>query len=620
MPLPLHITPAERETLCSVMSRMATVNGLNVTEFCTDVGTSLAAILEGKPEAIAVCADITGAIPDKLSGWSPRRHERGIYRFNTHLLPSKTLRDPEIRGCPHCLRADAAAGNDAPHHHMAVRGHWLVKHVTLCLVHDHPLVPLWREQKPAARYDTAARFREIAPAILAGDLDAPGRDPTDFDEWLDARLAGGPDESWLGQQSLHAAATFCRLLGYSLLRHEAFAPSNVDMEEEAWALCEMGFQVAQGGEQAVRDALRGLQELPGGPHDGPKKIFPRLYDRLAHDYRDDPRFAAFRKVLRDHMLETWPLARGDDLLGEPVLERRLHSVKSASERTGIDQRRLRKMLDAAGLIPEAQAERADAWCVFDAERAARFLDQAVTLLDAKAFAATMGLSRSQFDLLVADGTLRPEIDDAQVKARWNPATGRAWLETLMTGAEPLREAHHGWCSVSKSAQRLKITPGPILRAILDRRLTRIARLADKDGFAALYVHHDEIAANLGNEPPPAMSLETFAKRVGIGQPAFLRRLVLNGHTSTTELPNPRTKAMQRYVTEADAAAFHARFFTPRTASLHFSQSWQSLSAKLRDHGISSFSPDGEDYGTLWLREEVDAVLDETRGGRNSSRA
>ncbi|MDG1130875.1 MAG: hypothetical protein P8N68_17410 [Paracoccaceae bacterium] len=78
--------------------------------------------------------------------------------------------------------------------------------------------------------------------------------------------------------------------------------------------------------------------------------------------------------------------------------------------------------------------------------------------------------------------------------------------------------------------------------------------------------------------------------------------------------------MQRYVTEADAAAFHARFFTPRTASLHFSQSWQSLSAKLRDHGISSFSPDGEDYGTLWLREEVDAVLDETRGGRNSSRA
>jgi hypothetical protein len=609
MPLPLHIKPAERETLCSVMSRMATVNGLNVTEFCTDVGTSLAAILEGKPEAIAACADITGANPDKLSRWSPRRHERGNYHFNTHLLPSKTLRDPEIRGCPYCLRADAAMGTSAPHRHMALRGHWLVKHVTVCLIHDQPLVPLWRRKKPSERYDTAARFREIASAILAGDFDAPHREATHFDEWLDARLEKGADEIWLGQQPLHAAATFCRLLGYALLRHEDFAPSNVDMEEEAWSLCEMGYQVAKKGEAAVRERLRTLQELPGGPHDGPKKIFPRLYDRLAHDYRDDPRFAAFRKVLRDHMLDTWPLARGDDLLGEPVLERRLHSVKSAAEMTGIDQRRLRRMLNAASLIPEAQADRADAWCVFDAAAAAPFLDQAVTLLDAKAFAATMGLSRSQFDLLVADGTLRPEIEDPQIKALWNPSKGRAWLEDLMTGAEPLREAHHGWCSVSKSAQRLKITPGPILQAILDRRLKRVARLAEKDGFAALYVHHDEVSALLGDEPSPAMSLETFAKSVGIGRPAFLRRLVVNGHMPTTKLPNPRTKAMQGYVTEADAAAFHARFFTLRTASLHFDQSWQILSAKLREHGILSFSPDGEDYGTLWLRSEVEAALD-----------
>ena len=288
-----------------------------------------------------------------------------------------------------------------------------------------------------------------------------------------------------------------------------------------------------------------------------------------NDYHDDPDYEPFRKILRDHMLETWPLALGDDLLGEPVLKRQLHSVKSAAEMTGIDQRRLRKMLDAAGLIPDAQASRPDAWCVF--ESATPFLDQAVTLLDAKAFAANMGLSRSQLDLLVEDGILQPEIEDAQVKARWNPATGRALLETLMTGAVPLREAHHGWCSPSKSAQRLKITTGAILRAILDHRLTRIARLADRDGFAALYVHHEEVSSLLGAEPPPAMSLETFAKSV-------------------------------------DAAAFHARFFTPRTASLHFHRSWQSLNAELRKKGISTFSPDGEDYGTLWRRAEIEALF------------
>ncbi|SMX50823.1 hypothetical protein [Maliponia aquimaris] len=142
------------------------------------------------------------------------------------------------------------------------------------------------------------------------------------------------------------------------------------------------------------------------------------------------------------------LGRGDDLPGEPALGRRLHSVKTAAEVTVIDQRRLRKMLDAAGLIPGPQAERPNAWCVFDAEAAAPILEQVVTLLDTKAFCAAMGLSRSQFDLLVADGILRPEIEDAQVKAVWNPATGRALLDKLLTGAEPMREAHHGWCSVA----------------------------------------------------------------------------------------------------------------------------------------------------------------------------
>ena len=608
MPLPLCITPTPRETLFSVMSRMAMVNGLSGADFCTDFGTSFTSIINSTPKAIAVCAKFTGGNPDTLAAWSPRHHARGIIAFNDHQFPARSVRTPEMRGCPLCLREHAMADPEASHQHMSFRGHWLYRHVTFCQVHDHPLVPLWRRAKLTERYDTAARFREIAPSILAGELDRPSREVTDFDEWLDARLDQGRRQDWLSRHPLHAAANFCKLLGYALLRHEDFAPSRIDIDEETWALCEMGYQVARHGEGAVRDALRSLQELPGAPHDGPKKIFPHLYDRLAYDYRDDPNYEAFCKILRDHMLETWPLALGDDLLGEPVLERCLHSVKSAAEMDGIDQRRLRKMLDAAGLIPDAQVSRPDAWCVFDAKSATPFLYQAVTLLDTKAFAANMGLSRSQFDLLVEEGILHPEIEGAQVKARWNPATGRALLETLMTGATPLREAHHGWCALSKSAQRLKITPGTILRAILDHRLTRIARLTDRDGFAALYVDHDEVSALLGAEPPPAMSLETFAKSVGIGRPSLLRRLVVNGHTPTTKLLNPRTRAMQRYVTQSDADVFHARFFTPRTASLHFHRSWQSLNAELRKQGISTFSLDGEDYGMLWRRAEVEALF------------
>jgi hypothetical protein len=52
----------------------------------------------------------------------------------------------------------------------------------------------------------------------------------------------------------------------------------------------------------------GLQKLPGGPHNGPKKLFPKMYDRLSYDYVDDPDYDIFRQILRQHMLETWPLS------------------------------------------------------------------------------------------------------------------------------------------------------------------------------------------------------------------------------------------------------------------------------------------------------------------------
>ncbi|SNS82021.1 hypothetical protein SAMN05421763_10377 [[Luteovulum] sphaeroides subsp. megalophilum] len=273
-------------------------------------------------------------------------------------------------GCPVCLRADAVGSGAPPHIAMALRGHWLVPHVTLCLDHHHPLVPLWRDPQPGSRNDSVARFREIADEILAGRLDQETREPTDFDLWIDARLSGTAQVNWLDAQPLHAAATFCHILGTALLRLEQVLPAWV-RRSDRWALYQMGFEVASQGEEAIRSALRRLQKLADGPQDGPKKVFPLLYDRLSHDYRDDPNFEAFRRILRDHMVETWPLGPGDELMGEPVTERRLHSVRTAAQATGIDQRRMRRMLAAAGIVPEAAEGTCDAWETFGAAAARR---------------------------------------------------------------------------------------------------------------------------------------------------------------------------------------------------------------------------------------------------------
>ena len=72
--------------------------------------------------------------------------------------------------------------------------------------------------------------------------------------------------------------------------------------------------------------------------------------------------------------------------------------------------------------------------------------------------------------------------------------------------------------------------------------------------------------------------------------------------------NPKTNAEQKYISPEDARSFHRTFFTPRTMALAYQRSWQSLMADLRAQKVSAFSPDGEDYGSVFLRSEVEAVI------------
>jgi hypothetical protein len=76
-----------------------------------------------------------------------------------------------VRGCPACLRTDAEASDLPPHLSMAIRGNWLPKHSTYCHLHGCSLVDLWKESNLTRRLDTSERLKEIASAILSGEMD-----------------------------------------------------------------------------------------------------------------------------------------------------------------------------------------------------------------------------------------------------------------------------------------------------------------------------------------------------------------------------------------------------------------------------------------------------------------
>lgn len=600
---PLRITLKDRETAFSLMSRMAAIGGTSAPDFGLDIGIPFRDILKGDASAVNRLAQIGGLNAEPLLSWTPQVRSRTQRLIRGHLFPGNSTPSSKIRGCPLCLQDDAKHANGPLYQAMAIRGDWLIPHVNICLRHEHSLVPLWQEVRPYSRYDTVSQFSEIASNIVADDYTGDFREPTDFDEWFDARLMNYQGSSWLDQFPLNVSATFCRLMGSALMRREGISARFVTPGSK-WALYQMGFEVAQNGPEAIKDALCELNRL-AEPNHGPKSVFPMLYERLAFEYRNDPDYAPFAKILATHLSETWPLGPEDELLGEPITERRLHSVRTASQEFGVDPRRLRKMLAASGLIDNSLH---DSWAVFDAQKAQEMIESLVGYETAKGFAEGISMSRSQFDLLVEDGILRPALKEARTKHVWNPRDGQIFLKNILSGATKLHRAHPEWEHISKSAQRLKVRPGDIIRAIWDGLIKQVGNRIHFSGYDAIYVNHAEVMSILIHDEPTGLSIEHFSKGVGLAQPVHLNRLIKNGHTTATEFRNPKTKALQLFITNDDAKSFHAKFVTLRTLAKDRETSWQNVFGKMRAQGVAPFSPDGVDYGNIYLRSDVDTAV------------
>ena len=335
-------------------------------------------------------------------------------RFRDEIFVSRALRSPTMRGCPVCLREDAKSHGGPAVEAMAMRGDWLLREVMVCLRHRHPLVPLWQALNPTDRYDIAPRLQEIEAEILSGYFDHPLCVASFFDIWLDRRLEDGEDETWLGQYELYPAASFCRLLGAELLRLNPVNPLD--------AFCRIrvaqaaGFAVAVEGEAGIRSALNRLAEAAMGHNDTAQKAFGQLYVKLRRAYSDEPAFEPFRKLLRDCILSVWPIPAGEDVLGEILTERRLHSLHTAAAELGTTKALLEPFLVEAGAIP-ALDPRPASRRVFDVNEHATLLAEIPRLASLRALREAIGASRNEIEALVDEGLLVPRCATDAVRRR-----------------------------------------------------------------------------------------------------------------------------------------------------------------------------------------------------------
>lgn len=579
-----------------------------MVEFAQNMGVSLRRVLDGDRQALDSLAHwggLTAADIDTLQSWSGEPIGEVRTRFRGEVFISRALRNPTMRGCPVCLREDAEAHPGVPSEAMAMRGDWQLREVTLCLKHRHILVPLWTENRREARYDFALRLKEIEADLQAGTLERPVCDPTEHDLWLDRRIQDGEDSTWLANHGLYPASAFCRLLGMELLR---LRPDPVQEEiHRLRAAQQAGFAVARQGEAAISAALMALVEASDGKREEPKAVFGHLHTKLRTDYAHDPAFDLFRHLLRECILSVWPVGAGETVLGEVQPERRMHSLYSAARDCGVTEELLEPFLIEAGALTEGDPRFSNRR-VFDAEERAAFLAEIPSLVSLRTLKREIGASRTELARLVSEGFLTPRLQNEAVRLRWSLAQAKDLLASLQAMARPLSPSEPGWEPLLIACHRGRQSLAALLNAAWDGTLSLGAV---GGGFSDLRLSRAEVdhigpVSDVPDEAP-LIPATAFGISVGIKNKGRFRALIEAGHTPATPMRNPRTGIANIYVTAADIAEFHRRFVTVRTLAAETARPIPEIRADLKRPGVAVFSPNGQDFGRLYLREEVEAA-------------
>jgi hypothetical protein len=614
-PLPLRPAPNSRETLPSFLARIAAMNGIGSVDFARDMGFSLKRIVNLEDIALDRLAEVGGLTIDQLEelvSWTGRGAGDVTKVFRGEIFGSRSIRNPVLRGCPICLREDAEVDLKRPKTKLVMHGDWQLRNVSICVRHQHPLVPLWESARPTDRYDFSVRLPEILPGILDGTFDRSRTKPSAYDLWLDHRMETGGDETWFADKSLYAATTFCQLLGTELLR--LGSEKTRDQYEQHRLAQSLGFDVASRGAEEVRDALNSLAAIASGQNDEPKKAFGALFPKLNLEYVALDAFAPFREVLRDCIVDIWPIASGKVLLGVTQHERQLHSVHSAARETGISAFLLEPLLIHAGVIDQDDdrpLSRKTFDAIFHADLLSKFAAEIPTLVGPIEMQTAMGATRNQLSTLEADQVLVPRTDLPKIKFSWRLEDGLALVAELDAMAVSTEATDKRWETIQRAKSRSDLSVGKIIEAIRsgELKLGKFYEIVGYAGFCVLKVEVDELRqsrVDLVNHD--LITAAAFGRQVGMRKPGWFEALAAKGHAPATYRPHPKFGGEWVFLTEENVEAFHRRFLTASTMAIEFGEDHRTLVRKLKAAGVTPFKPNDEEYGAIYLRRVVEAVL------------
>lgn len=614
---PIRLTPHlaffDDETPLSYAVRLAAFHTDGpVRGFLTDYGISFPKLKSGDPEATLRLANIVGVDPARLqaNAITPDGEEWGLRgeRFRVHSL---IRRYGHV--CAECLLDDLQQRQHPDLARLRERLAWRFAVVTACPVHQVALTDAMIDRRVGI-HDVLMpllvdRWSEIETAAAG----ASPRIPTPLQRYLLNRLEGRKGSAWLDSQPLDQAMWVCENLGAVLLVGPRPGKRGIDNDTLDRART-IGFDVAAGGVADIREALARIQGRDDAQRGivGPQAVFGALFD-----WADQPRNRSkpFTKLLQDHIIETMPIGEGDLLFGEPVRQRRIHSLRSLSHATGIDPTRLRSVLRAAGVISTEQARREFNRCIFDAAEGAAVAGSLAASLTREQLAEELHITPTRAINLAKSGLIRTWLEQSAEQQRYIfgflPEDVEVFMAALFADAELVAVPSAEFLSIDEIANLTYQSVAAVFTAVFDGRLRSKQRILNAPGITGLRINRNAALAAFQCLPQGAYRLLAEAAAwLAITPTAFatLRELPQERALLRVENIAFRGNRRLRAISHAALEEFDRQYVTPAKLARELEFSSWSLTQKIKTlHIIPAFDPEG--LGAhFYCRRDLEAAV------------
>lgn len=609
MPL-LPILPViPGESLTSYFNRMAHFHGrTGVYQFLDIIELSRGAVMTPKEPDFARIRALTGLSDVTLSRMTFCPLGGRMRSIAGEAVHAEFAYLDKTSYCPACLLEDGKLDSASAGIRVG-RIEWQIESVRTCGRHG---ICLTRRKNA----DYGERF-QLMSAVAPDDqtlktmvAEAERITPSGLQNYILARLSGEIGPAWLDGQPIDLAARACEMLGVILA-----VGSHIDLRavtEEQWREAgDVGFRFAATGEDGVREGLQLAlsRVIAKGSAGGPQMAFGRLYQWLQFNSNDKP-FGPIREVVREFILDNFPIQPGVDLLGTPVDHRRVHSVQSLAKATGDHPKTINRAVILAGLA-SGDPDQSNPGMVFDAADGEDLMSRIRNSIPALDLQEYLNCNRVQAEQLVRTGTI-PRLMPNSLKAsgvlkKVALADADAFLNRLMGAATKVQVPSDGMMNIVDAAEASRWPVIDIINGILSDMFSKVELCEPALKFKAVLVDPREVREILSRaKSEGGVGFDEAARILGMPIPglnALSRMRRPNGTAYVEERSIPNAKGIGiRVFSLDDLHAFLKEHISLKEYAEEQGVAPKWMKVRLDAKGIEPISPKYE-LGRVWYRRE-----------------